>query len=104
MRYIGLKNHLKDLASEIRSTKQELKEYQRDHNGCCGGLTSTCKGMASHYRHLHIAYCLLRGTPYESIEKPREGNEPDMALVKAFQEQYAENVCPCPQGLGQSVS
>ena len=36
------------------------------------------------YRHWHIAYCLLRGTPYEKIEKPKEGNEPNQALIEKY--------------------
>ena len=48
------------------------------------------KGMYPYaYRHLHIAYSLLRGNTMEEIEsKVREGNEPDLKLVERYIEHY----------------
>lgn len=88
-----LKSHLKDSASEIHVTKQNLKKYQQDNKGCGGGLQEKLLLLSKGFRHKHIAYCLLRGTPYESIEKPRKGNEPDMAFIKEIQRAYTTDVC-----------
>jgi hypothetical protein len=88
-----LKEYLKKQACTIRTTKQELKEYQKENRGYDGGFYATIRKLTHDYRHKHIACCLLRGTPYESIEKPRQGNEPDMALIKEIQNAHTENVC-----------
>jgi hypothetical protein len=88
-----LKDYLKGQACEITTTKQELKEYQRNNRGCDGGYYAAIDKLTYDYRHKHIAYCLMRGTPYESIEKPRQGNEPDMAFIQEIQNALTTNVC-----------
>jgi hypothetical protein len=88
-----LKKLLKARACEITRSKQETKEHQKEHSGSCGGLQYDLLKLSKGYRHHHIAYCLLRGTPYESIEKPREGNEPDMALIQEIRNAYTSDVC-----------
>lgn len=36
-------------------------------------------------RHMHIIYCLVRGTPYSAIEvKVRPGNEPDWDCIEVI--------------------
>jgi len=87
-----LKNYLKCQACTIRITKQELKKYQKDNNGWDGGFYAKIRALVHDYRHKHIAYCLLKGIVYESIEKPREGNEPNMALIQEIQNEYTKNV------------
>jgi len=42
-------------------------------------------GIKHHFRHMHIAYCLLRGRTMKQIEsKVREGNEPNKDLINAY--------------------
>jgi hypothetical protein len=89
----SLKSHLKQQTGIIRNTRREMKEYQRESRGYQGGFLSKLVELRRDYRHRHIAYCLMRGTPYECIEKPRQGNEPDMAYIQEIQNAYAENVC-----------
>jgi hypothetical protein len=84
-----LKEYLKSQACSITTTKQELKKYQKDHNGYDGGFYGAISKLTHDYRHKHIAYCLMRGTPYDAIEKPRQGNEPDMALVRSIRDAYS---------------
>jgi hypothetical protein len=86
-----LKKILKDLAVQITASKAACKKYQKEHRGHDGGHYAEINGKRCEYRHLHIAYCLIRGRNYACIEKPREGNEPDMAYVNKIREQY-ENV------------
>jgi hypothetical protein len=88
-----LKEHLKGQACTISTTRQELKKYQKENRGYDGGFYKAISDLSHDYRHKHIAYCLLRGTPYESIEKPRQGNEPDMALIQEIQNAYTSHVC-----------
>lgn len=57
-----LKKDLKNQAILIRSLKNKRKESP---HGYVAGLDLA----RSNYRYDHVAYCLLRGTPYEMIEK-----------------------------------
>lgn len=41
------------------------------------------------FRHRHIAYCqFFNNTPYNSIEKPREGNEPDTEIIEKYKNEW----------------
>jgi hypothetical protein len=95
-----LKQSLKQLSRKITEAKQELKKYQKENSGYDGGFFATIHKLSWEFRHKHIAYCLMRGTAYELIEKPAEDNKPDMALVQEVQNAYTANVCvgtPGPQ-------
>jgi hypothetical protein len=94
----SLKAYLKIQATTIHSTKQELKKFQRENRGYDGNFYHTIKTLVYDYRHKHIAYCLLKGTPYELIEKPHEGNEPDLQLIQEIQNEYTKDVCIGAQG------
>jgi hypothetical protein len=91
-----LKNELKTKALEIRQSKVELS---KPHTTASALKQCQLHIMKSHIRLKHIAYCILRGTPYECIEKPREGNEPNMDIVQQFiqeiQHGQAKDVCAC---------
>lgn len=70
-----MKQELKSLAIEIRQLKSQRNF---SNNGYVHGLS----GKQYHARHLHIAYCLIRGRSYEQIEnKVRENNEPNWRYV-----------------------
>ena len=75
-KYPELKAELKDLAKEIRQFK-----FKRDHwydftherpnmNPAFdqGAFQYAVQSRARDFRHLHIAYCMLRGRTYEQIE------------------------------------
>lgn len=69
-----MKQELKTLASEIRHLKTQRKPLR----GFVPGLLQA----QYKYRHLHIAYCLLRGREYSQIEgKVAEGNEPNWRYI-----------------------
>jgi len=87
-----LKKFLKEQAVLIRATKKELKVIQREVGDDCGRFKLLSK-LSKDYRHHHIAYCLLRGRVYESIEKPHENNKPDMSYIQEIKDAYTENVC-----------
>jgi len=87
-----LKILLKNLSSEIRTIKTRLS---KPHDANCALLQAKLHWMKSDCRHKHIAYCLLRGRPYEVIEKPRQGNEPNQILIKEIMDAYTENVRAC---------
>lgn len=64
------KSALKEIVSKIRSKDWGPEDLSRK------------------YRHLHIAYCLLRGTEYSKIESPREGNKPNWRIVDQYILEY----------------
>ena len=89
---LELKNNLKELAEKIRSYRKETKEFQRKHNGSCNGMQWRLNRLAYEFRHKHIAYCELGGTPREKIENPNEDNMPNEDLILAIKKQCMEEV------------
>lgn len=77
------KQEQKELAKTIRE-KKNLRKKVKD--GYVEGLAS----LRYDYRHNHIAYCLLRGTPYEKIEQPNKYNKPNMKHVHRIMDEWTE--------------
>lgn len=101
-----MKAELKALATQISSTRKAVKAAMRagskwdlEHPNWIEHGTPEWKMRwnqhnygsdqyrlmrdSQHFRVLHVAYCMLRGTPYELIEpKVRDGNEIDMGCVQ----------------------
>lgn len=75
----------------VREFKQDLKEkavalrqakLERDTGSNQAYMMSQVAFLKKEYRHMHIAYCLFRGTEYSAIEpKCREGNEPKWSII-----------------------
>lgn len=89
----SMKDELKTRATEIRTLRNEYRESFR--NGTNDGFLQfrVESSLKDAYRHMHIAYCELRGTPYERIEpKVREGNEPDRSLIESIKAKYLKEV------------
>jgi hypothetical protein len=84
MSTIQLRNELKQLAIDIHKTKADCKEYQREHGGSDGdSFFFTITKLKSDFRHKHIAYCTMRGTKYEEIERNCDpNNQPNFDLIK----------------------
>lgn len=78
-----IKEEQKELAKVIRERKNLRKKVP---NGYVEGLFY----LRNEYRHNHIAYCLLRGTPYEKIEQPNKYNKPNMKRVHRIMDEYTE--------------
>lgn len=70
---LAVKEHLKALAKEITDSKQTLKTKQREQSASWKEHYKV-SDLRRAYRHIHIAYCLSRGTPYHKIERPSEDN------------------------------
>jgi hypothetical protein len=82
-----LKNLLKDKAEQIKAERHNTRAAQR------AGLSRDVKQaellyMSMDYRHHHIAYCELLGTPRDRIEQPREGNEPQESTIAQIKDRY----------------
>jgi hypothetical protein len=92
----NLKKYVKEQANLIQISKKELKTFQKENSGWDNGRFDIIKNLSKDYRHHHIAYSLLKGIPYESIEQPKENNAPDMDLIKEIQDAYtSQDVCAC---------
>ena len=75
MKYIELKQQIKELAKDIKEKKGLRKESEY-------GFVEGLLRLRYEARHIHIAYCLLAGRTMEEIEaKTREDNAPNMTYV-----------------------
>jgi hypothetical protein len=91
MKIKELKNRLKELALSIRAEKHLYKDCQRGKILWDTYYIFARNKPAGDYRHLHIAYCLLRGKKYQQIEnKVKEGNEPNWSLIDSIMKEYSE--------------
>jgi hypothetical protein len=75
----------KVLAEKIRRSRSQFKQSQRDGSP---NLRWYCEAEVSstEYRHRHIAYCLARGRSMDQIERPKEGNEPNLKVAHGILE------------------
>lgn len=84
-KYPELKSELKKLAKEIRSFKACRKEDKRTVP--LWKIQDQIDWRKDEFRHKHIAYCMLRGTKYEAIERYCEVS-PDFDRVKKVMEKH----------------
>lgn len=97
----GIKAYLKDLAKILRIKKhlrkdeenrrmsqfkaEDLKLAETVQPGKWENSADVVRSLRSEYRHLHIAYCEIRGKERKQIEsKVAEGNEPDESIIKVY--------------------
>jgi hypothetical protein len=101
MSKIQLKNELKKLAEQIRKSKIECKEYQKNNGGSDGGRFFVTYKLQSEFRLKHIAYCIMRGRKYEEIESNcSRAGEPNFDRIKEIINEHTtaeavENVRAC---------
>lgn len=90
-----LKAEQKVRAAEIRADKATIKKTQRENgSGSAADLQWFILKKKRDYRHVHIAYSMLRGKTYEQIEpKCRKGNEPDQELIREIIDACTKDVC-----------
>ena len=86
--YLTLKQELKDTAEEIRTTRFQHKEAQRSGlHRVAARLGWRLDSLSWDYRHKHIAMSEIRGKTRDQIEQPKEGNEPNEALIQEYKSQ-----------------
>jgi hypothetical protein len=91
-----LKELCKQMANSIRAHNRAWKEHQRSGADWSRWMEISKTLPAFHssaaFRHHHIAYCMLRGTPYERIEpKVLPGNEPDWDKIEQIKEKFKDS-------------
>lgn len=75
MKYLELKQHIKNLTKEIKEKKGLRKSSEYGYVAGLGRLWYEV-------RHHHIAHCLLRGRTMEEIEaKTRADNRPNASYI-----------------------
>lgn len=95
-----LKEICKQQAAYIRAARYASREAQRTGDPYKGPLGKGLWAAVPEYRQHHIAYCMLRGTPYERIEpKVHPGNEPCWEKIKKITDTYTEPEVPSEQTL-----
>jgi len=83
---LKVKEELKKAAVNLRETKPK----RRPSNN----LDYEVYLMKCSFRHKHIAYCLLRGTPMELIETPRDDNQPNESIINDYIMKYGKEEEP----------
>lgn len=96
---------LKELIKKLSQEQKILRpQRKRSYQGKMSCSNPTAKMRCNKYelRHLHIAYGLLCGTPYELIEKKvADNNAPSWSKIEAIKKEYtdAEVICTDKVGL-----
>ena len=87
-----MKQELKRLGADIRETRIKFKNAQRDSSTDWSTehkFRTALETYTFRYRHLHIAYGLLRGKEYKEIErKTKPDNEPSWGLINGIIEDF----------------
>lgn len=77
-------NSLLNRTSKTQEQKDNYWAWKREK-----GIMYT--DLSKEYRHMHIAYCLLKGRKYEEVEnKVREGNSPNWSKIEQIMKEYRE--------------
>ena len=93
-----IKEDLKNLAHNIRVIRRASRlaqstgqPYVSPELKPCETKVTWLERMSWDFRHRHVAYCVLRGTPREAIENPATlRNPPDEKLIEKYLAQYQE--------------
>lgn len=87
---LKMKKELKGLAKCIRNGKSGRKPRLRTEDNRIDW--NRLIRNKSTFRHLHIAYCVIRGRSRQEIEMPREDNLPNEYYINSIIETYNEEI------------
>lgn len=88
-KYPELKSELKVLAKEIKKWKFK-RDHWYDYDTVQWRFQLKVAEKAREFRHIHIAYCLLRGRDYQEIEQPGRYNKPNWSWIDRIREKYEQ--------------
>jgi len=83
-----LKESLKKTAREIRGTRYQYREAQRNRK-ISYKLLRQLEALQYEFRHHHIAYCELRGRTRDEIEHPNDNHYPNERYIEQIKEKFA---------------
>ncbi|MBU0627410.1 hypothetical protein KKH82_08620 [Patescibacteria group bacterium] len=81
----------REVDPRIAIMKSDLKKL-RDGIIKCKNKCSNHREKSFDYRHLHIAYCELRGRTRAQIEKPRDDNKASEQKIAMLKVEYGLRV------------
>lgn len=88
-------------AKEIRKLKASRKQDKRNGRKLWE-IESDIRDLKYDFRHVHIAYCEIRGRSREQIERPKDYNKASQHQIDKLKEKWAskinEDVCVGTQG------
>ena len=87
-----LKKELKELAKEISIAKPQRKtvHFTGERTMTPDRANTVCIRNKYQFRHMHIAYCEMRGKTREQIEpKVREGNYTNEMFIQKIKDEYS---------------
>ena len=87
-----MRTRLPEIKLELKSLSKEIRELKSTRKQTQYGYVSGLARLQHEFRHKHIAYCLVHGTPYEMIEKPSEENAADMDWINKLVSEYKDEV------------
>lgn len=80
-----IKERLQGYATEIRTLKRRRKET-------CGSEEGKINQLKYHFRHIHIAYCEVRGRTREQIERPSIHNQPNQSYIDKIKKEILQKI------------
>lgn len=83
------KSKLKKIATEIRTLKNQRPLKNRGDKKLWIIDSDLCQ-LKYHFRHIHIAYCELRGRSRVQIEKPSEFNKPNQSYIDKIKKEILD--------------
>lgn len=99
--FTTIKEEQKIRAKKIRELKNSRKQDKRNGRQFWE-IESDIWNLKWPYRHVHIAYCEMRGRTREQIECPGEYNKASQRKIDEIKESWTkqldENVCVGAQG------
>jgi hypothetical protein len=85
-----MKTKLPNIQSELKELSKEIRRLKSTRKSSTYGYVSGLSRAQNEFRHMHIAYCLVHGTPYEKIEQPSEENKADMDWINKLVSEYED--------------
>lgn len=86
-----LRNVIKDLSAEQKFLRPQRKEKCDSRKYSQKEAIEIMRSNKKELRHLHIAYSMLRGIPYEMIErKVADGNQPSWSRIDEIIGRYKD--------------
>jgi len=98
-----------DLKAELKKSAANLRDLHRRRkpkNLAPGEEQATPGTMYTQsriHRHMHIAYCELRGRAREQIERPRDSNQANEYMIAKYKELYGTPLHTSTEGSTASV-
>jgi len=86
-----IKERLKSYAKEIRALKDKRKLSNRG-NLQLSEIESKINQLKYHFRHIHIAFCEIRGRKREEIEKPSIHNPANQSYIDKIKKEIQQKI------------